>query len=828
MGIAQNLRFGLRQLVKSPTLIAVAALSIGLGIGVNTAMFSVLHAALFKTPAVHAPDELLNVYSRRLETDGFETSSIADWADFRAQAQSLDDLAGHSWALINVEIDDQPRLEVGSLVTDGYFEMLGVDALHGRRFLPEEQVKGAAPVVLLTHRFWTRTLGADESIVGDTMRIGGSEFLVTGVLPPGFTGLLRGIEAELFVPAAQVELVEPAGQIDTQGRWPAGADRYDFRGYRFLTLTGRLAEGSTPEGAEAELATIAANLRAEHPDTNDKLTVAAIPASKVLVNPSVDGTLLPGAGLLLLMVGLVLLVACANLANLLLARAVARRREIGVRLALGASKRQLALQLLTESSLLAAVGAVAGLAIAFVSLQFLASSRMDLPISPQYDFQLSGPVLLFALGITALTAVLCGLIPTFQATRTSLVPALKSESGTGVQHGGRRLPSAGSLLVVGQVAFSLILVVGASLLTRSVVAARSVDLGFDAEPIGVLTLDLGTLELERSESRLRFAQIMERVGAMPGVEAVGVTTRMPLGLNMVNGDFFIPGHRDTEDDPPLNLEITRVDPGYFGVMGSELLEGRLFDARDQIDTPRVAVVTQAMAERFWPDRSALGERFRMNTSDSAEIEIVGVIRDHKVITPGEAARPFVHLAWDQGGGEYGLVAYRSSGRAGAQLESVYRSVQDAEPGAFIADSTTMERMRDTVLLPVRAGGVTFTAMGALALLLSGTGLAGLIAYRVGQRTREIGLHMALGADATAVMRRVLLQSLGFVAAGSAVGLLGALALGRALESVLYVPSWDPLSVVVGIAALTAVAIAASLVPARRAAAIDPLVALRDS
>ena len=829
MSSIQNLRFASRLLKRSPGLVAVAALSLGLGIGVNTAIFSLVHAALFQTPKVESPGELVNIYSRREGSNDYSTSSVADWADLRERSGTIGGLAGHSWAMINVELGGQPTLQIGSLVTDGYFEMLGVDAAIGRRFLPEEQVKGASPVVLLTHRFWQRALSGREEVVGETLLIGGTDFEVVGILPRGFNGLLRALEAELFVPAVQIELVEPAGQIESQGRRGAGQDRYDWRGFRFLTLTGRLQEGATLDGAQAELQTLMANLAAEHPDSNERVTAVLVPASDVLVNPSVDGTLLPGAALVLVMVGLVLLVASANLANILLARAVARRREIGIRLALGAAKRQLVSQLLTESALLAAVGAVTGLAIAAVALRLIAANRIDLPISPSYDLRLDLPVLLFALALTVLTGLICGLVPALQSFRTNLIPALKAESGTGTERvGGRWRPSLGTLLVVGQVALSLILVIGASLLTRSVGAARQVDLGFDAEPIGVVTLDLDTLGLEQDAARERLNGLVERVRGVPGVEAAGVTTRMPLGLNMVNSSFFIEGFRETEDDPPLNLEVTTVDAGYFEAMDSELLEGRLFDSRDHAEAPPTAVVTRAMAQRFWPDQSALGQRFRVGVPDSAEYEIVGVIEDHKVITPGEETRPFVHFSWQQAGGEYGLIAFRTRGAANVMLESVYREIQLAEPGAFIMDTTTVDRMRDTMLLPVRAGGALLSGMGALALFLSGTGLAGLVAYRVGQRTREIGLRMALGAAQRTIVRRVLSQSLSFVAIGSLIGIAGAFALGQALRSVLYVSAFDPLSIIGGVAILTMVAALASIVPARRAASVDPLVALRQT
>ncbi len=830
MSLGQNLKFGIRTLRKSPGLLAVAALSLGLGIGVNTTVFSLVHAVLYRMPDVERPQELVNVYTRREGTEAFNTTSGPDLEDLRTQSKTLDELVGYSWALVNIELNGEPTLEMGSLVTEGYFEMLGVRPALGRTFIPEEHATGGPPAVVLTHRFWRRALSEDPSVIGTTLRIGGSDFLVAGILPPGFNGLQRGIEAELFVPAAQVELVEPAGEIWSQGHRGQGLTRFEWRGFRFLTLTGRLHEGASDREAQAEVQTLMANLAAEHSDSNERLSGTVIPTADVRINPALDGTLLPGAILVLVMVGLVLLVACANLANMLLARATSRRREIGVRLALGASRRQLISQLLIESALLACVGTVSGLAVAAVGMRFLALQRLDLPISPTIELHLELPVLLFALALAAITGLLCGLVPALDASRTNLVPALKAESGADANPGTRRWrPTLGSTLVIAQVALSLVLVVGASLLARSVSAARGTDLGFDADPVGVLTLDLGPLNLEPEVGRQRIDRLVAQVEALPGIESAGVASRMPLGLNMWNASFFIPGFRESEEDPPLDLEVTYADSGYFDSLKLELLEGRLFDQRDRPDTPAVAVVTEAMARRFWPESGALGRRFRINQADSPEVEIVGVLRDYKVITPGEAPRPFVHFAWNQRGGEYGLLTYRArTGSASDLLETVYQEVQRSEPGAFIADSTTMAQMRDTMLLPVRAGGALFAGMGALALLLAGTGLAGLIAYRVTQRTREIGLRMALGAGQNNIVKRVLKQSLSLVGIGSAIGLIGVLVLGKALGTVLYVSPWDPLSIFGGIAVLALVAVAASVFPARRAARVDPLVALRQS
>ncbi len=834
MNLLHHLRIGCRVLAKSPGLVLIAGLSLGLGIGANTAIFSILHHSLYSLPGVEAPEELVNVYTRRETGSTHSTNSIADLADLRAQSRAFEELAGSSWALANVEIGGDPTMQIASLVSPGYFEMLGIRPQRGRLWSDDELVPNGPPAVLVTDRFWRSALGERKDIVGERLRVGTVDFTVTGVLPEGFHGILRGLEPELFFPTAVVEVVSPAGEIATEGR-RGDQTLYEWRGYRFMTLTGRLAEGETAGSAQAELTNLMANLEAAHPESNHDLTLAAFPTLSVRVHPDLDSTFLPAATLVMVMVGLVLLVACANVANLLLARATGRRREIGVRLALGAPRRDLLAQLLTESGLLAMVGTAIGLLVAFFALRGVRLMRLDLPVSPVFEPRIEVPVLLFTAGIAALTGIACGLAPALQAVGTNLVGALKSEasspgnprtSATGIR---RLLPTMGSGLVVSQVALSLILVVGASLLARSVLAARDVALGYDADSIGAITIDLAALELDRDATRAAFERLEQAATSVAGVEAAGVTTRMPLGLNMWRANFFIPGIREREDDPPLNLEISHANNNYFDAMELEALEGRLFRSSDRPDTPHVAVVTRAMAERFWPGESSLGKRFRTNHIDGDEVAIVGVVPDHKVITPGEPARPLVYFPWSQrGGNSFAIVNYRSRGDAAAVLGEVKRAIAKAEPGGFVADASTLGRMRDAILLPVRAGGAVFSGMALLALVLAGTGLAGLIAYRTASRRREIGLRMALGAARSRVASEVLRDSLRLVLAGSALGLLGVLILGQLLQTVLYVSPWDPISLVGGVLVLILVASLASLVPARRAASVDPLTALRQA
>ncbi len=693
----------------------------------------------------------------------------------------------------------------------------------------EYRERGGHPVVVVSHGYWQRQLGGQSPIVGQPLRIGGKSFQIVGVLPEGFGGMTRGLQPEMFLPISMIDDIEPAGEISSEGQ-QRRRHILDWRGWRFLNVYGRLADGVTFEQAAAETAQLTAAFAQAYPESNADHGAQLIPTSNVHFDPDLDAILLPVAGVVLGMVGIVLLVACANLANLLLARANGRRREIALRLALGANRPKLLRQLMVESLLLSLVGGVAGLGFAALGMRGFELLRPDLPIQPTIDLRLDPDVLLFTVALSLLTGLLFGLVPALQASKLNLVTALKSDATTPRKRRGAvgRLLQPGSLLVVTQVALSLVLVVGASLLLRSLAAARTLDLGFDAERIGVVTADLSTLGVGREEATERWRRVQDRVESLPGIEASSVATRLPLGINVHTADFFIAGHRESPSDPPIGLDITTAGADYFETMGVELVDGRLLDARDHADAPGVAVVTRAMQRRFWPNESAVGKRFRISAPDTPAFEIVGVVDDYKVRTPGESPRPMVHFAQSQRPRTYGNLIFRSGGSARASLESVVREIQATEPALFLMDTTTLDRMRDVMLLPVSAGGALVGGMSLLALLLAGVGLSGLIAYWVSQRTREIGIRMAIGASRWHVVGLVLLRSLSLVGAGAVVGLGGALLLGRVLGQVLYVPTTDPFSLVTGVAALSLTALAASLLPARRATAVDPLVALRDS
>lgn len=830
MNITRDFRYASRALLKTPGFLLVTALSLGLGIALNTTMFGVIWSTLFSTPDIERPDQLVSVYTAQSGEADLVGNSIPDLRDLSDSTETLQSVFAQSLAVANVSVDGRPTPRIGSVVTANFFEALGVRAALGRTFLPEEALGGSArPTVVLTHSYWQRGFGARPDILDEALRIGGFDFEIVGVLPQGFRGMLRGLQPDLFVPLAHLASIEPMGEISSEGR-RGGLPNEEFRGFRFLTTYGRLAEGSTIAQAEADVQSIYAGLAAAYPDTNPNFEARLLPTSSVHIDPDLDGTIVPAAMVALGMVILVLLVACANIGNLLLARAEARRREIALRLSLGASRWQLVRLLLVESILLSLIGGLAGLALAVLAMRLIARMPLDLPIDVVLEPTLDGPVLLFTLGISLVTGLVFGLLPAARSARASLVPALKDEgSGTRAERGLRAWLQPSRLLVVSQVALSLVLLVGAGLLQRSVQVARAVDVGFEAERIGAFTTDVGPGDQSAREAM--WQRLIRVVEAHPEVERAAVATRSPLELNIHRAEFFIPGHRELESEPVISHDVTRTNNRFFEVLDLEIVDGSTFPTlaageTEDRETPRIALVNQAMAGLYWPGESAVGKIFRTPAADSPPTTIVGVVEDYKVRTPGEAPRPMVHF-WSEGAvPQFGNLLYRTRGNVDSVQQDVQRTLLAAEPDLFVLEATSLSSRRDLVLLPIRIGGAVVSGLSALALVLAVVGLAGLIGYWVNRRTREIGIRVAVGADRGRITRLVLLRSLSLVAVGGLLGLAGAALLGQVLRTVLYVPTIDPVSFLAGLTILGTAAILASLIPVRRATSIDPIQALR--
>jgi predicted permease len=833
----QDLRYGARTLWQNPGFAAIAVVSLALGIGANTSIFSFVNAVLLKPPPVADPAQLVYVFSGRRDTP-YNVASYPDYVDLRDRNEVFRSLAAYSPVSVSFNDNDQPDNISGLIVSGNYFDTLGVRPAVGRGFLPEEdQTPGARPVVVISHALWQSRFGGDQSIVGRKLLMNGQPFTVVGVAPADFNGAERGRTNDLYVPLAMQALVRPprggySGEMNP--------DLLSKRGPRWLDMIGRLKDGVTAEQARAAMSTLAAQLAQAYPETNRDVIATVTPVSQG--DPAQRGTLLSVARLLLAVVGLVLLIACANVANLLLARATARRREISIRLALGASRWRLIRQLLTESVLLSVLGGAFGLLLAFWLVDALRSFTPPANLFPvAFDFSLDKSVLGFTLLLSVLTGVVFGIAPAVQASNPDLVSALKDETATLSGQGGvfgRRL-TLRNLLVVAQVALSLVLLIGAGLFLRSLRQAQSIDLGFKPDHVFTMPLNINLLHYTKTQGQDFYSRVLERVEALPGVQSATLTRTPPLSGASRQSTVTIEGRggeggaRNSEStggpaETGNNLTLaSSVAQKYFQTLDIPLLRGRDFTPQDREGTPGVAIVNETFAARYLPNQDPVGRRISLGGAQGPWLEIVGLARDSKYITVGEAPAPFVYQPLAQRHESGMVLLVRTAGDPAQFVAPVRGEVQALERNLPLTSARTMPELLAMSLFPARAGAILLGAFGLLALLLATVGLYGVMSYSVSRRTREIGIRMALGAGSGNVLRLVLREGMTLVAVGVLLGLVVAFAATRLLAGFLYgVSPTDPVAFAAIALLLSAVALVASLLPARRAAKVDPMIALR--
>lgn len=818
----QDIRIGVRMLRRSPGFAAVAILTLGLGIGVNSSIFSLVNAVLFRPLPVHRSHELVNVYGHPATSEDLDTSSHPDFRDFRARTQTLSGMIAYTNFFANLSIEGSSELVVGEVVSQDYFTLLGVRPALGRAFTADEfRAEGASPVAVISHPFWQGRFAGDPGILGRTFRLNGLTYTVVGVAPRDFGGMFPAVTAQMWLPLSMVEAVEPMGAQRVVGQGQ-GETRLERRGFRFLWVKGRMKPGISLAAVQAELSGIAAQLAAEHPETNELERIRVFATDDVAFTPDVDRVVAPAGLVLLGAVGLVLLVTCANLANMLLARGAARRREVAVRLSLGAGRARLVRQLLTESLVLALAGGAVAMVLAFWMADLVARLQPPLPLDLGVRIAPDWRVLAFTLGIAVATGVAFGLAPALKASRVRLVPALKDGGGS---NGGRgRKVELRDALVVVQVAVSVVLLVAGALMVRSLGEAARVDPGYDAHRVVQLGLAMEMNGYDDERAGVFFATAKRALEAVPGVEAVGQASRVPFSLNNNGFGLFIDGRQSGPTDAPFRVDGAYVDEGYLATLDLDVVEGRgiLEDDRDRAE--RVAVVTQAMARRFWPGETAVGQEFRTRW-DGSPVRVVGVVEDHKVDTPGEAPKPYLLLPMPTTG-TFSTLVVRTAGDAGAMVPVLERALRALDPDLVFLDTGTLQGLARIRLFPVVAGAWLIGAFGLLALILAAVGLYGVIAYAVSRRVREIGIRKAVGAPTGTVLGLVLGQGMRMVGVGFVVGSALAALAARALSSVLYVGSLDPASYAAALLVLAFVAAVANLVPALRAARVDPVIALR--
>ncbi len=822
--LLQDLRYTLRALRKSPAFTLVAVATIALGIGVNSTIFSLVNAVLFRPLPAENPEELVDIYGHAATSSDHGTLSYPDFQDFQAQTETLSGLLSFTNFFANLSISGSSELVVGELVSEDYFSLLGVQPTVGRTFSPDEfEALGAAPVAVLSYPFWQTRFAADPGVVGQTLRLNGTVYTVIGVAPETFPGMFPAVTAQMWLPLTMVEEVEPLGNNRGQGGGP-GASRLDWRGLRFVWVKGRMNPGIEVGQVRAEMEGIAARLASEYPDTNEHERVKVIATNDVAINPDFDKTLAPAGFVLLGAVGLVLLVACANLANMMLARASGRRQEIAVRLAMGAGRRRLIRQMMTESMTLALIGGAVAMVLSVWLSQLVARFQPPLPIELGLDIAPDWRVLVFTLVIASMTGIVFGLIPAMRASRPDLVPALK-DTGDGGSPSARGFELRDSLVVL-QVAVSLVLLVGGALIVRSLGVAGQVDFGYDIDRTAYMGVAMEMNGYSGQEAATFIQASTLRLQALPGVEAVGIASRVPLSLNNNGFGVFIDGHQSSDADRPYIMDGARVDEGYFDALGLRTLAGRTIQAPDREERSRVAVVTSTMAATYWPDQDPIGREFRVSWGGDP-YRIVGVVEDYKVDTPGEDPKPYIHLPLAPDAA-FANFLVRTTTPAVDMVPALERELRTLDAELVFLDTGTARGLANVRLFPIQAGAWLIGAFGVLALILAAIGLYGVIAYSVSRRLREIGIRMALGAEGSSVARLVLRQGMTLVAVGGALGAVLAAVGAKALSSVLFVSSFDVPSFGVAVAVLAAVAAIANWIPAHRASQVDPMVVLRGS
>ena len=815
----QDLRYAVRTLLKSPGFTTVAVLTLGLGVGANTAVFTLVNAALFRSPPGTRPHELVWVAATRdfPEQPGRPRSyrrrfSLPEYRDYAASVTSFSGLAAYQDVALALGSGGEPERINGMLVSGNYFQVLGLVPAAGRFFAPEEdRAPGAHPVVVLSHGLWRRRFGSAPGIVGSDLTVNGRHFMVVGVAPAGFVGIQLGDPAELFMPLAMVGVA-----------MPRSADLLEERNAGWLQIVGRLKPGVTSTAAGADVGTLAARLAKAYPEALEATSAEVTPLSGGL-DPSNRQEALPILLLLMAVPAVVLLIACANVANLLLARAAGRRREIGIRLALGATRWRLLRQLLTESVLLALCAGAVGMLLSFwLNDLLLAVSRapteIELALKPDVR------VLAFTIAIAAITGVLFGLAPALGATRPDLVPALKEE-GIALGRRVRRSRLTGAF-VVAQVALSLILLVTAGLFLRSLDKALNVDPGFDPINRIALSFDLGIQGYTDRQRGTFYARLLERVRALPGVESASLASPLPLSGRMIGTAVSLEGV--DPDAGAVPVSFAAMTPGYFATLGIPLVRGRDFSAGDGPGAPLVLVVNETLARRLWPDQDPLGRRLKLYGRDEPLREVVGVAKDGKYDELTERPRNFLYLPERQRAdlSDIALVV-KTAGDPRPLAGALTAAVHELDPTLPIFRLETLEQSLVNRLDKERGASSLLGVFGTLALLLAALGLYGVMAYAVAQRTREIGIRVALGARQADVLRQFVGEGLRLAVVGVAIGLALSVALTRIIAQFLYgVTATDAATFAAGAALLCVVAVAASWLPSRRAARVDPMVALR--
>ena len=810
----KDLRHAARALIKAPSFTAIAVVSLALGIGANAAIFSMVNAVLLKPMPVKAPEELVAVYATRSTGRMPLLFSYPNFLDLEAETDVFADLVGFQGAPLSLNAGGDPELVWSETVTGSYFSGLGVQAAVGRMFLPDEvATPGASAVAVLSHDFWQRRFSGRESIVGETIELNGHDFTIVGVARSGFTGAkFLGFTPDLWVPVTMHEVV-----------WSGSAGRLERRSGGWLNLRGRLRPGLSLSEAEAALTTIASRLEAQYPDVNAEWRLHAIAAPRK-TEPFIEveiGSFLPAVSVVLFaVVGIVLLIACANVASLQLVRAMGREKEMAVRVSLGATRSRIVRQLLMESLLLALVAGAAGIWLSERLLEGALRLNPVLDFSVGYGVSLDARVLFFTVVVSLVAGIVSGLFPALKIARGDVNTSLKDADPRVQRWAGRRW------IVIPQLALSLVALVCAGLLLQSFRNVSSSDPGFETERLLLASVNLGLQGYEEPEGETFHRQLVERLGGLAGVESASLASPLPLDA-YAEGERVFPDEDDLGPDKEGMFTFSStVGVGYFETMGTRLVHGRAFEEHDVEESRPVAIVNETLARRFWPDENALGKRVRLGR-DGPAVEIIGVARDGKYLTLGEEPRPYLYLPLLQNYRSPITIVVRTTAAPRSVEPTLRAEVRGLDPTLPVYGVKTVTEFMSRSLAGPKALALIVSMLAALALVLTTVGVYGLMSFSVSQKRHELGIRIALGASKRDVLALFLKQAASLVGIGLAMGLALAWAATRLLASLLYGVSESNPAVFASVAILLAVvALAGSFFPSRRAATLDPIVALR--
>jgi predicted permease len=801
-------RYALRMMRRNPGFTAVAVLTLALGIGANTAIFSVVYAVLLKPLPYANPNQLVSAFQANVQEgvpeDGTSYPNFEEW---RAQNHVFSDLSTINFHQLTLTGSGEPSVVNTCVVTPQHFALLDVKPLQGRIFYPDDGKQGAPPVVILSENLWRGTLGADPKIVGSSITLDKRPFTVVGIMPAAFRSPFINSKQDVWIPLVQDPLF---------GSWMAR------RGGHWLPVFGRLKPGVSLAQAQAEMDAISERLASEFPAENKGWTVRLVPMQKEIV-----GDVRTALLVLLGAVGLVLLIACANIANLLLTRATSRSKEIAVRTALGAGRSRIIRQLLSETAVLGLLGGVVGIALAYWGVRALSSLLPD--NLPQLNaIRVDNFVLIFALALSAIASIAFGLVPALFVSKSDIQASLRESSSRSGESGNRR--RARSFLAAAEIALAMVLLVAAGLLLRSFSKLTSVSPGFDAQHIVKAEVSLPQFQYSKPQQWTAFSnQLLAGIQAQPGLQDSAIAIPVPITDGFINLGFEIVGVPPASPSDSRLANYVSVSPNYFRVMGIPLLSGRLFNQQDIADAPRVTLISKALAQRYFPNQDPIGKQLNFGFPPNAGVsrEIIGIVGDVRDKSLGDAPAPMMYVPFAQAPFWGANLVVKSTLSTSAVATSIRQQVQKIDKDLPVTDVEKLPDLLDASVSQQRFRTFLLGLFAAMALILAATGIFGVISYSVSRRTNEIGIRVALGASRSTILRMILRETLILAAVGLAVGLPCALAASHLVAHMLFgVSANDPLTLAAVALTLAAVAALAGFVPARRAMQVDPMVALR--